>query len=36
MPVPIGREEADPMLGPRDFAPRFGTKIRISEIAPEP
>ena len=36
MPVPIGREEADPTLGPRDFVPRFGTKIRISEIAAEP
>ena len=36
MPVPIGLEEADPTRGPRDFVPRFGTKIRISEIAPEP
>ena len=36
MPVPIAREEADPTLGPRDFVPAFGTKIRISEIPPEP
>jgi len=36
MPVPTGLEEADPTLGPMDFVPRFGTKIRISEIAAEP
>jgi quercetin dioxygenase-like cupin family protein len=36
MPVPIAREEVDPTQGPRDFVPPFGTKIRISEIAPEP
>lgn len=36
MPVPIAREEADPTLGPRDFTPVNGTKIRISEIPPEP
>lgn len=36
MPVPIAREEPDPTLGPRDFVPPLGTKIRISEIPPEP
>jgi quercetin dioxygenase-like cupin family protein len=36
MPVPIAREEADPTVGARDFVPPLGTKIRISEIAPEP
>jgi len=36
MPAPIAREEADPSLGPRDFVPPMGTKIRISEIPPEP
>jgi len=36
MPVPIAREEADPTQGPRDFVPPMGTKIRISEIGPEP
>ncbi len=36
MPAPITCEEADPTLGPRDFTPPMGTKIRISEIAPEP
>jgi quercetin dioxygenase-like cupin family protein len=36
MPVPIAREEPDPTLGPRDFVPPMGTKIRISEIPPEP
>ena len=36
MPVPIARQEADPTLGPRDFVPVMGTKIRISEIPPEP
>lgn len=36
MPVPITREEPDPTLGPRDFVPSMGTKIRISEIPPEP
>lgn len=35
-PVPIGNEEADPTLGPRQIhpAPR-GTVFRISEVAPE-
>jgi len=36
MPVPIPREEPDPTVGPRDFVPPMGTKIRISEIPPEP
>ena len=36
MPVPIAAEEADPTLGPRDFCPPNGTKIRIAEIPPEP
>jgi quercetin dioxygenase-like cupin family protein len=36
MPAPISREEPDPTLGPRDFVPAMGTKIRISEIPPEP
>ena len=36
MPVPIAREATDPTLGPRDFVPPMGTKIRISEIPPEP
>ena len=36
MPVPIACEEPDPTLGPRDFVPAMGTKIRIAEIAPEP
>ena len=36
MPVPIAREEPDPTQGPRDFVPVMGTKIRISEIPPEP
>ncbi len=36
MPVPIGAEEPDPTLGPRDFTPPNGTKIRIAEIPPEP
>jgi len=35
MPVPIAIEEADPTLGPRDFVPPMGTKLRISEIPPE-
>jgi quercetin dioxygenase-like cupin family protein len=36
MPVPIASEEPDPTQGPRDFVPVMGTKIRISEIPPEP
>jgi mannose-6-phosphate isomerase-like protein (cupin superfamily) len=36
MPVPITAEEPDPTLGPRDFTPPNGTKIRIAEIPPEP
>ena len=36
MPVPIPRTEPDPTLGPRDFVPPLGTKIRISVIPPEP
>jgi len=36
MPVLITNDEADPTLGPRDFVPPMGTKIRISEIPPEP
>ncbi|HKA45126.1 MAG TPA: cupin domain-containing protein [Burkholderiales bacterium] len=36
MPVPISRDEPDPTQGLRDFVPVNGTKIRISEIGPEP
>ena len=36
MPAPITRGEADPTLGPRDFVAPMGTKIRISELPPEP
>jgi len=36
MPVPITGDEPDPTPGPRDFVPPFGTKIRISELPPEP
>ena len=36
MPVPIAAAEPDPTHGPRDFVPAMGTKIRISEIPPEP
>jgi len=36
MPVPIARAEPDPTPGPRDFVPPFGTKIRISDVPPEP
>jgi mannose-6-phosphate isomerase-like protein (cupin superfamily) len=36
MPVPVAATEADPTLGPRDFVPVNGTKIRIAEIPPEP
>ena len=36
MPVPIARQESDPTQGVRDFVPPMGTKIRISEIPPEP
>jgi quercetin dioxygenase-like cupin family protein len=36
MPVPIASKEADPTGGARDFVPAMGTKIRISELPPEP
>ena len=36
MPIPITPGEPDPTLGPRDFVPVMGTKLRISEIPPEP
>jgi mannose-6-phosphate isomerase-like protein (cupin superfamily) len=36
MPAPITRTEEDPTPGPRDFTPRDGVKIRISELPPEP
>ncbi len=35
MPVRIEREEPDPTLGPWDFVPAMGTKIRIVDIPPE-
>lgn len=36
MPIPIAREEPDPTLGPKQFVPPMGTKMRISELPPEP
>ena len=36
MPVPISGAEPDPTHGARDFVPAMGTKLRISEIPPEP
>ena len=36
MPAPITRDEPDPTPGHRDFVPPLGTKIRISELPPEP
>ncbi len=36
MPAPITREEPDPTLGPQNFVPPMGVKIRISELEPEP
>jgi mannose-6-phosphate isomerase-like protein (cupin superfamily) len=36
MPAPIAATEPDPTQGLRDFVPAMGTKIRISEIPPEP
>ena len=35
MPVRIGREEPDTTLGPRDFVPPMGTKIRIVDVPAE-
>ncbi len=36
MPIPISKEEPDPTLGPKEFVAPMGTKMRISEMAPEP
>lgn len=36
MPVPISREEADPVAVVTSFLSPFGVKIRISELEPEP
>lgn len=36
MPIPIAPEEPDPTLGPKQFVPPMGTKMRISELPPEP
>ena len=35
MPVRSGREEPDTTLGPRDFVPPMGTKIRIVDVPAE-